>query len=121
MNTCQQLLDSCTKESKLLLKLAENNEWDTLEIALQKRSKSMEKLFQLEIAAKDAALVRQAIEAIKLIDQKTMSLASKNKEDIFKALKYENYKHAEDYKLWTDIALNRYKMSLDMLQVKHLN
>jgi glycosyltransferase involved in cell wall biosynthesis len=29
---------------------------------------------------------------------------------VFKGLKYSNYTHAEDYKLWTDIALKGYKM-----------
>ena len=32
------------------------------------------------------------------------------KKEIFNALKYQEFKHAEDYKLWTDIALSGFRM-----------
>jgi hypothetical protein len=33
------------------------------------------------------------------------------KKEVFKQLKYKHYAHAEDYKLWTDIALSGFSMS----------
>ena len=87
METCQQLLKICTEETKQLQRLAEQNQWDQLEAGLKKRDNSLRKLLALDVSTENSIEIRQAIEAIKLADQKIMALAKGNKEKIFANLK----------------------------------